>query len=543
MENKKLNNKLNNKYFDELVELINSLTKSENVTAKKHLQAYRSNHTSRKDKMFQLFRTIETNSEIDIAELKLLISPNVSIKSYYKLLKRTVFRVRESLMIEVNLKRKSNYGTIFKVRYQIKKDIIVAQILLNKGLLNQALGLYTNIIRIAIEYEFFDEVIEALLIKLNIASGGNKKLDYRKIKEEIDFYELEKTQLREIRFQIQTYSAKIAKISNKDTLNKELALMVIKVKRMCINLKSYNSKSILYLLQMEYCGNLGLHNLMIKKAEALLFDLLNKPALYSQNRINYTNNEIARAYFIKLDLKQAKYFCESAIEALEGKINNAYLSSNETLIKIEIYLNEHDDVKLKLQNILNLSITKKYSLKETHFNYYLAITYFVLQNYKTSFQQLNELKIIEKDKEGWNVWIRIMRILCSIELLRLNMVDYDIESFRKYIERISKAGNINARVQLILKVLTELDRCNYNFRLVAQKRRLELENLKNTTGKYKWDIKSPEMILFHDWFEARLHNQSYQPNLEPYKKQMELDDAKPLSKAKAKKYRAMGLIE
>ncbi|MCB0802099.1 MAG: hypothetical protein KDB74_03305, partial [Flavobacteriales bacterium] len=170
MENKKLNNKLNNKYFDELVELINSLTKSENVTAKKHLQAYRSNHTSRKDKMFQLFRTIETNSEIDIAELKLLISPNVSIKSYYKLLKRTVFRVRESLMIEVNLKRKSNYGTIFKVRYQIKKDIIVAQILLNKGLLNQALGLYTNIIRIAIEYEFFDEVIEALLIKLNIAS-------------------------------------------------------------------------------------------------------------------------------------------------------------------------------------------------------------------------------------------------------------------------------------------------------------------------------------------------------------------------------------
>ncbi|KAA3643698.1 MAG: hypothetical protein DWP98_12960, partial [Bacteroidetes bacterium] len=436
-----------NKYFVELVELINNLNTSEKVTAKKHLQAYKSNHTSQEDKMFQLFREIEINPEIGFFELKQISSIKVNNKSFLKLLKRTVFRIRESLIIEVNLNRKNNLGTILKVKYQLKKDLIIAQILLNKGLLDQAIKLYDKTIRIAKDFEFFDEIIEATLAKLNVASGGNKNLDYIQIKAEIDYYEFEKNQLREIRFQIQSYSARIIQISNKETLNKELTFMIVKVKKMCEAVKSVNAKSILYLLQMEYCNNRGLHRLMIKVAETLLFDLMNKPALYSPNRINYTNNEIARAYFIKLDLKQAKHFCESAIEALDGKINNAYLYSSETIVIIEIYLNEFERVKLRLQSILDLSITKKYSLKETHFNYYLAITYFVLQNYKTSFQQLNELKIIEKDKEGWNVWIRIMRILCSIELLRLNMVDYDIESFRKYIERISKAGNINARVQ------------------------------------------------------------------------------------------------
>jgi hypothetical protein len=123
------------------------------------------------------------------------------------------------------------------------------------------------------------------------------------------------------------------------------------------------------------------------------------------------------------------------------------------------------------------------------------------------------------------------------------MVDYDIESFRKYIERLGKESEINQRVQQILKVLVELDRCNYDFKEVANKRKVELNNLKKTTGKYKWDIKSPEMILFHDWFESKLKNTEYEPNLEPYKKQVEIDEAKPLSKAKEKKYRALGLIE
>ncbi|MDA9783070.1 hypothetical protein N9B55_01520 [Vicingaceae bacterium] len=126
---------------------------------------------------------------------------------------------------------------------------------------------------------------------------------------------------------------------------------------------------------------------------------------------------------------------------------------------------------------------------------------------------------IEKDKEGWNVWIRIMRLLCSIEMLKLNMIDYDIESFRKYLERTAKQYEVRERDKLVLKVLLELVKYDYNFSLTSVVE-TELEKLKSTDEQYAWNPDSPELILFHDWFDAKLLKKGYSPNFEVYREAM-----------------------
>lgn len=127
---------------------------------------------------------------------------------------------------------------------------------------------------------------------------------------------------------------------------------------------------------------------------------------------------------------------------------------------------------------------------------------------------------IEKDKEGWNVWIRIMRLLCSIEMLKLNMIDYDIESFRKYLERTAKQYEVRERDKLVLKVLLELVKYDYNFSLTSAVVETELEKLKSTDEQYAWNPDSPELILFHDWFDAKLLKKGYSPNFEVYREAM-----------------------
>ncbi|MDB4082957.1 hypothetical protein N9502_01680 [Vicingaceae bacterium] len=127
---------------------------------------------------------------------------------------------------------------------------------------------------------------------------------------------------------------------------------------------------------------------------------------------------------------------------------------------------------------------------------------------------------IEKDKEGWNVWIRIMRLLCSIEMLKLNMIDYDIESFRKYLERTAKQYEVRERDKLVLKVLLELVKYDYNFSLTSVVVETELEKLKSTDEQYAWNPDSPELILFHDWFDAKLLKKGYSPNFEVYREAM-----------------------
>ena len=61
------------------------------------------------------------------------------------------------------------------------------------------------------------------------------------------------------------------------------------------------------------------------------------------------------------------------------------------------------------------------------------------KNYKTSFQQLNELKIIEKNKKDGMFGYGLCASCALSNYCGLNKSDYDIESFRKIHRAISKA--------------------------------------------------------------------------------------------------------
>ena len=186
---------------------------------------------------------------------------------------------------------------------------------------------------------------------------------------------------------------------------------------------------------------------------------------------------------------------------------------------VNIYLKNYHVALLDCQDLLKDDL-KGFRYEKSVTNFYSAIAYFGLKQYKEAQTVLSQKAEIQKDKEGWNVWIRIMRLLCQVEMLKLNLIDYDIESFRKYLERTSRQYEIRERDKLILKVLYELDKQNYDFSETAKEVEDELEKLKSTDKKYAWNPDSPELILFHDWFEAKRLKKEYEPNFEVYRSAM-----------------------
>ena len=128
---------------------------------------------------------------------------------------------------------------------------------------------------------------------------------------------------------------------------------------------------------------------------------------------------------------------------------------------------------------------------------------------------------LEKDKEGWRVWLSIMRIICQIERGEYIDVNMQIQSFRKYIHRWEQKAEIRERDKLVFKVLESLDRHHYDYEEVAKEQTDTLTVLAYPKGDLKWEANSPELILFHDWFDAKRNNQSYQPNYEPYRYKVE----------------------
>lgn len=498
-----------NKNLQQLIDVISALSPSEIDVAKKHLSAYNSNHTIRTNKMFQLFHLIVFKKQRDYEKLKKKISSESDYRSFNRLIDRTLSRVEESLIIDVNLNRKGGYSTVFLKKYNSRKLLMQAQILISRGLYNRADKIYNKVILDGIKYELYDELIEVYLLKMNLASSGVKKINTNSIKKSINEIESERKGLREVRFLIQDYSAKISGKSNPTFMKKTLANHLEAMELICANLKSANTLSIYYLTKIEYNKLIRDFHNTIKIGIKLLNLINNNLSVYSTSRVIYLKNEIALAHLSLHEFKKSLEYSKSAKELFSSKNNSNYLINIETTIKSNFFLSNYNSIIEELKESFFLKIVKNNEYWSAKLNYYHSIVQFVSFELKDAFRTLNEISKLEKDKEGWNVWFRIMRILCSIELMRMSLIDYDIESFRKFIQRTDKSGNIRERDKLILKVLLDLDRNNYDFKLTYENRKEEFSKLESTNSPYSWDINSPEMIIFTEWFKAKINSKKY----------------------------------
>lgn len=495
--------------FTNLKELTKSLMGEELNLAKKHLVAFESYHTNTPSQMLRLFKLLLKNKDVKYEEAKNNISKSSSDKSFNQLIKRTLDRVLESLILDINILRGDNYSPVFQNRFKIRKLIMQASILQGRGLSGFSLKNFDWIIRTSKKYELYDELIETLYLKQAVVFNKDGKKAYEKIAKEITLYESCRDCLRDAKDLYRSFYAEASFQANTEKVADSLQEKVLLLEIRNRSLKSANVMLYLYPLKMEIASLSKDYDKGLKIGLEFIELMKSDPAIYSKIRIGiyYTNladNEISACRF-----KNGIKFSKLALEFLQDRltVNNViaydfYIVSN--------FLNGNYDEALRLiDEALKMEIVDKYKLYKTKFFYYKAMVYFIKREFKSTFLLLNNLNEIEKDKEGWNVWIRIMRILCSIELLKLNLIDYDLESFRKYIQRIDKKFNVNARDKIILKILLELDKENYNFNSVAVNLQNEINNLDLKTGNHPWKSNSPELIVFDLWFNSKYNNRHY----------------------------------
>ena len=503
--------------FSDLIEAMDS---TEIEIAKKHIIAYDSNTTGESQKMFQIFSELAFKANFNYKSLKSKISPLVTDTSFNRQIRRTLYRVQESLIIDVNLKRKGLYNGIFRKRYEIRKRIMQASILNGKGLPEMANRLYDNIIKTSKSYELYDELIESLVFKKNIILLKNDKKQLNEINKKIDYYSncRDMTQITKNFYQSYTME-QFKKGGKNDKINFLLKHIEI-TSDYYEKTKSANIKSQDLLLRMEYYYIIDDFE-GEEKAGIELLDLMSKSkAVYSKGRIIYVCNNLANSKIANLKFKECYDYVEKSIENVGVYSNINYITAIQRQVTSLFYLEEYSKAKELANKVGSLLGLEKYPFHKAFSVYQTALNHFAVGEFKEAYVLLSNLKEIEKDKEGWNVWVKIMRILCSIEMLRLNLIDYDVENFRKYIQRLDKLYEVRKRDKLVLKVLRDLDRYNYDFSEVADKSDDLLKQLKSTLAELEWDPKSPEMILFHDWFDAKLEKREYKPNFEPYREKL-----------------------
>jgi tetratricopeptide (TPR) repeat protein len=491
----------------ELFSIVSSLNEDEVKTLQRYLHCFDTVNESHEPKGERLLNLIIHNNA---AELK-LFEKKFTKPAFSMLVLRLYDKVLDTLTFDVNIKRADSYSDIGIARMTVRKRILYTQALGAKKQFLENISLYQKIIHTSKEFEFYDELLIAMYELQNLYGAMSKLADYENVDKEIQHYE-------EVRLQVK----KAFQIYNKFMLEKslnpengelvnELELVLPKLKTFFLLSKSAQAGWFYYRLLIEY------HQIKENYAEghAACLALLK---LQQENAAIKADSYFAITYKMMAKFSMLLYNFDEALvsilkcQNLDNKFKQNIDSGKETEFFANFYRDQYYDAKFIVNDLAEKSTqTEGSGFAYSKYSYYSACCAFLKGKHSDVYKNLAETKEIEKDKEGWNIAVRILGIMNQIENEDFDLADSRIESMRKHIERTMKEKDIRPRFVIILRILRDLMNSAFDFKQIWETRQNYFTLLADDTDEtHRWRILSPELVRFDVWFEAKATDRTYQ---------------------------------
>jgi len=482
--------------------LIGKLKREELKSLLKFLRYYQDSGDDSKGKSIQLVEAVISDPLCSVKDLQFELYGKENYHAFNKLLNRTKDKVYEVLLFDQNLS-KPYYSERNRIVFDIRKKLVQSEILHLRGINDELESFQNKIISKAKEYEIYDSLIEALQAKQRfmVLKGGKKIVE--KVNSEIEKFEKSRIKVQRARKIWTRIGAIINQSSSPSDYINELKDEKQIVKQDFEETNSAIIGFIYFMMEVEW----NHVNQKYKEAEIILYRLLelilNSVSIYTRTRhgevlMNIANNEI-----LLNDFSAAVENSKLAQSYFDYKSIN-YDISRELEFFSRFYNGEITESKKIIEEIYHSSRSSNTPFLFSKRAYLFACLCTINGNITMSNKLLLEVKEIEKDKEGWNLGKRILTIINKIEAQDFESVDLKVLSLEKFIKRILKFRHVRKRDVIILRILIKLINENFDFEKVYHQRKKYFDLLEGQNPEYAWKIKSPELIIFHDWFKKKL---------------------------------------
>jgi hypothetical protein len=404
-------------------------------------------------------------------------------------------KIFDSLSSDLNLQRKGTLSTTWKHRMQIKKDIFKGLLAYTMNSEEQMLYFMRRALKNAIRHEYFKEGIEASTQILEIVRT-------RKIK-----YGVKKVRLdRELLIAQDEYFERVKK------LRRDVDAEAVKEFHDLVLIGELRSK--IDAARLDAAGNSFRAEREILYAELVLFSfvedwekcyaislniqnlILSNPQMVAENELGIIGVNLGIFGILGQNYAQAEVQIRKSFEHLSKK---GYLltASQENLFLALFYQSKSAEAEELLNEELLGGPFGKSPMYASKWNYWRSIILFQEGDFRGSLDLLAQSKEIEKDKEGWNLYIRMLRIMNMIELQKFDLAENETENFRRYLE----GKKYSRRVKEIFRVFRSLARSGFEFR--SQK--AQMEKLNATLGEKEliWNPTSPELLRIDEWLKSK----------------------------------------
>ncbi len=440
-------------------------------------------------------------------DIQKIIYGKINYPAFNKLVNRLKEKTLEVLLFNSNLQR-GYYSERSRTVFELRKRMIQIDLLILKGVRNKILDEINLIIKRADEFEIYDVLVQMNYTKQRFLGFdlSAKKID--RIKNEIRMAESKSSALNASHSLFNELILKISKSSNslsyKSDLNKGLERLKSDFQLTMVPTIGYYY----YLLLVE-SNQIEKSFQEAEENLKLLLKLLSKhKSVYSDYRkgsieLNLANNSLflKKTQAALVEIEKARPFFQNQ------PLNLSIL--NEIQFYAYFYYGDISNSEKVITQLFDLSKVVNSPLVLSKIIYYSSCLFFIERNYPLALSRYNDCGEIDQDKEGWNVIKRIMITLCRIELEEYESVDLKLSNLDKFIKRVLKTKAIRPRFILIIRILRKLINENYDYSKVYLSRKKYFDLIESNDAEYVWEIKSPELIVFSEWFRSKMEKRNY----------------------------------
>jgi tetratricopeptide (TPR) repeat protein len=440
-----------------------------------------------------------------VKECSLLIYGKMNYNGIQKLKSRLQKKVENLLLLDSGTeKREIGQDELDRYGIVIRRKTALFQILLSKT--GSSLLLRTEIdeiIRLSKKYENYSTLVELLKFKKWMSGFREGEKIIWEINREILFYQRCNDALNKATdcYYLGVIRSDFTSKADKRSFQSFLRESIAELKEECLvtqsPIVSYYTKQ-LEIMFFESQGN-------AMETRNVCEELLQ---IVSGNKSVFRKTRVAIVYDYMAS-------CDIRLDDFEEAINHAILAQKHfikntanyyTALEHEFYARFYQSDlsgSQKLNQLLLRSVKKETGdFRSAKYLFYQANVLFALGKHKEAHSLLNFKLQLSKDKQGWDLSIRILKIQALIEMNRFDEASLQVASLIKHAERSFVAEEIKPREKLIIRTLRLLDHEGFSGSRILPKLS-RFGQLFAANKNYHWEPLSSELIPFEKWLQAR----------------------------------------
>jgi hypothetical protein len=495
--------------------LLHGLSKAEQSIFKQQLAVVSLNHLGKDNKLLRLTKYLLSKKLAPgVEECSAgVYGKGSSGKKIFNLVNRLKGKVLEMLICDQALESNEWLDEQDLLAIRVKKRIAQFQVLFFSGNNRQlAAQILDESISVCKENEYYGSLLECLKYKKWMTGYRQGEKSFNELSDQIAHYEHCNKLLSNA---ADTYYKVIMRNSFSSVPHSKekfrtLVSAINNLKRDLANVHSPMIEYYLKLLEIDYFQERDEYLKARSECLQLLTVIRGNRSVFRKSRISSAYGNLSRCELYLKRFEEATEFAREAQKHLPVGSANMMVSKEQEFYALFYSGNfpKAHKMALHLSSGCNLQLG---DFRYDKYNFFLACTLFMEKKYHQALRILDAYQEITKDKAGWEVAIRLLRIMCCVETSNLDGAIMQIESFRKHISAHSSKTLLNSRHQIILRLLSIYEREGFSLKNPNLKTKDLLNLLRSSNTFYSWEMLGPELIPFHEWFASKIEEKVKRP--------------------------------